>query len=55
MQTQQLCRLPGNPILDSGSAQFWFGRINLSSTDVQPPGTIGLGGSDRWRSLWHQR
>lgn len=31
---------PMTPILDNGSAQFWFGRINLSNVALQPVGTI---------------
>lgn len=31
---------PFAPLSDGGSAQFWFGRINLASTAIQPPGSI---------------
>jgi hypothetical protein len=31
---------PFTPLSDGGSAQFWFGRINLASTALQPAGTL---------------
>ena len=31
---------PFAPLSDGGSAQFWFGRINLASTAIQPVGTM---------------
>ncbi|MEV8761027.1 adhesin, partial [Klebsiella pneumoniae] len=31
---------PFTPLSDGGSAQFWFGRINLASTVLQPAGTL---------------
>ncbi|EJL88730.1 hypothetical protein PMI16_02376 [Herbaspirillum sp. CF444] len=31
---------PTTPILDDGSAQFWFGRVNLTNVALQPVGTI---------------
>ncbi len=31
---------PFTPLSDGGSAQFWFGRINLASSAIQPAGTL---------------
>lgn len=31
---------PFTPLSDGGSAQFWFGRINLASTEIEPVGSM---------------